>query len=64
MADNTVSWKGAVPMDQFYGNGAGRSGAAQVDPHSVGRGFDIRPAHGANVESAMKGAIPYVGTGE
>lgn len=62
MADSTVTWKGAVPMDQFYGNGGGREDAAQVDPHMARSGFDVRPFHGQGVESAMKGAVPYVGT--
>lgn len=62
MADSTVTWRGAVPMDQFYGNGGGRKDANQSDPHTASSKFDVRPFHGSNVESAMKGAVPYIGS--
>jgi hypothetical protein len=61
MADATVTWKGAVPYDGFVGQ-AQHVGAqsAIVDPRSISAGFDIRPFHSENHESALKGAVPYV----
>lgn len=60
MADSTVTWKGAVPVDSWQGQ-AEHLGARSAlhDPRSVAAGFTIRPFHSENVESAMKGAVPY-----
>ena len=61
MADVTVTWKGAVPVDSFGGQ-AEHVGArsATSDPRSISAGFDIRPFHSENEVSAMPGAVPYV----
>lgn len=62
MADSTITWKGAVPFSSFVG-GRLPSGAvsAELDPRTIAAGFTVRPFHSENHESAMKGAIPYVG---
>lgn len=60
MADSTVTWKGAVAVDSWRGQ-AEHLGARSAlhDPRSVAAGFNIKPFHSENVESAMKGAVPY-----
>lgn len=65
MSDATITWKGAVPFDGMVGQ-AEHVGArsAIIDPRTISAGFDIRPFHSENHESAMKGAIPYISTRE
>lgn len=58
--DATVTWKGAVPFDAVRGQSARTSGNTTVDSRAIAAGFDIRPFHSESVESAMKGAMPYV----
>lgn len=61
MADSTVTWKGAVPVDSMNG-GSEHIGARAVvlDPRTMTAGFDIRPFHSENEVSAMPGAVPFV----
>ncbi len=63
MADATITWKGAVPFDAMMGQ-AEHVGArsAVIDPRTIAAGFDIRPFHSENHESAMPGAVPYIST--
>lgn len=65
MADATVTWKGAVPVDSMNG-GSEHMGARAVimDPRTMTGGFDIRPFHSQTEVSAMPGAVPYVSTRE
>lgn len=59
--DATVTWKGAVPFDQFAGKKAHTgSDLVQFDARATATKFDVRPFHSENMESAMKGAIPYI----
>ena len=59
--DATVTWKGAVPFDQFAGKTVhAGSSLVQFDARTTAAKFDVRPYHSENMESAMKGAIPYI----
>lgn len=63
MADTTVTWKGAVPVDSWGGKVEHLGAKPAIhDPRSVAAGFTIRSFQSENVESAMKGAVPYQST--
>lgn len=61
MPDMTVTWKGAVSFDSLMGQSASSSATGvQFDAYAMASDFDIRPMHDSSVESALKGARPYV----
>lgn len=65
MPDMTITWKGAVSFDAFKGQSASsKAGSVQFDAAAMAAGFDIRPFHDASMESALKGAIPYMSDDE
>lgn len=61
MADVTVTWKGAVPVDSMNGGGELIGARAVVmDPRATAAGFTIAQFHSENEVSAMPGAVPYL----
>lgn len=65
MADATVTWKGAVPVDSMNGGGEHIGARAVImDPRTMIGGFDIRPFHSQTEVSAMPGAVPYVSSND
>ncbi len=62
MADMTVTWKGAVPMESFHGTAVGGGGGVLVQHHASYHG----PVERVNDdgESVYADAVPYASTDE